>query len=75
MQKKNEGFHYVIDMDDNNRLRNVFWVNARSRAAYEYFGDVITFDTMYLTNRYDMSFAPFVGVNHYGQSILLGVED
>ena len=32
----------------------------------------MTFDTTYLTNRYDMSFAPFVGVNHHGQSILLG---
>ena len=38
----------------------------------EYFGDVITFDTTYLTNPYKMSFAPFVGVNHHGQSILLG---
>jgi hypothetical protein len=25
-----------------------------------------------LTNKYDMPFAPFVGVNHHGQSILLG---
>ncbi|KAG7977425.1 hypothetical protein I3843_05G031100 [Carya illinoinensis] len=35
-------------------------------------GDVVTFDTTYLTNRYGMPFAPFVGVNHHGQSILLG---
>jgi len=33
---------------------------------------VVTFDTTYLTNRYEMPFAPFVGVNHHGQSILLG---
>ncbi|KAH9721372.1 protein FAR1-RELATED SEQUENCE [Citrus sinensis] len=46
--------------------------DSRSRAAYKYFGDVITFDTTYLTNKYDMPFAPFVGVNHHGQSILLG---
>jgi hypothetical protein len=40
---------------------------------YEYFGEVITFDTTYLmTNKYDMPVAPFVGVNHHGQSILLG---
>ncbi|XP_024036849.1 protein FAR1-RELATED SEQUENCE 5-like [Citrus sinensis] len=45
---------------------------SQSRAAYKYFGDVITFDTTYLTNKYDMPFAPFVGVNHHGQSILLG---
>ena len=36
------------------------------------FDDVISFDTTYLTNKYDMSFAPFVGVNHHGQSSLLG---
>ncbi|XP_042974898.1 protein FAR-RED IMPAIRED RESPONSE 1-like [Carya illinoinensis] len=61
-----------MDMDDDGRLRNVFWADARSRATYKYFGNVVTFDTTYLTNRYGMPFAPFVGVNHHGQSILLG---
>jgi hypothetical protein len=41
-------------------------------AAYDFFGDVITLDTTYLTNSYDMPFAHFVGINHHGQSILLG---
>ncbi|XP_042950111.1 protein FAR1-RELATED SEQUENCE 5-like [Carya illinoinensis] len=72
MQYKNDGFFSLMDMDDDGRLRNVFWADARSRAAYKYFGDVVTFDTTYLTNRYGMPFAPFVGVNHHGQSILLG---
>ncbi|XP_042974613.1 protein FAR1-RELATED SEQUENCE 5-like [Carya illinoinensis] len=72
MQYKNDGFFSLMDMDDDRRLRNVFWADARSRAAYKYFGDVVTFDTTYLTNKYGMPFAPFVGVNHHGQSILLG---
>jgi hypothetical protein len=72
MQKQNSQFYYIIDIDDKSRLRNVFWADARCRAAYEYFGDVVTFDTTYLTNKYDMPFAPFVGVNHHGQSVLLG---
>ncbi|XP_045810181.1 protein FAR1-RELATED SEQUENCE 4-like [Trifolium pratense] len=72
MQRKNSHFFYVMDVDDSSHLRNVFWADARCRAAYEYFGEVITFDTTYLTNKYDMPFAPFVGVNHHGQSILLG---
>ncbi|CAJ2665675.1 unnamed protein product [Trifolium pratense] len=72
MQKQNSQFYYLIDIDDDSRLRNVFWADARSRAAYEYFGEVVTFDTTYLTNKYDMPFAPFVGVNHHGQSMLLG---
>ncbi|RYQ89072.1 hypothetical protein Ahy_B09g095911 isoform B [Arachis hypogaea] len=45
---------------------------GRSRAACEYFGDVISFDTTYNTNRYDLVFGSFVGVNHHGQSTLLG---
>ncbi|XP_042979913.1 protein FAR-RED IMPAIRED RESPONSE 1-like [Carya illinoinensis] len=72
MKKMNDGFVSIMDVDDEFRVRNVFWANARSRAAYEVFGDVITFDTTYLTNRYEMPFALFVGVNHHGQSILLG---
>ncbi|XP_039123339.1 protein FAR1-RELATED SEQUENCE 6-like [Dioscorea cayenensis subsp. rotundata] len=59
-------------MDEEGRLRNVFWADARSRSAYEAFGDVISFDTTYLTNKYDMPFATFVGVNHHGQTILFG---
>ncbi|XP_028073113.1 protein FAR1-RELATED SEQUENCE 8-like [Camellia sinensis] len=49
-----------------------FGLDARSRAMYESFGDIVSFDTIYLTNKYDMPFAPFVGVNHHGQYILLG---
>ncbi|KAI8550675.1 hypothetical protein RHMOL_Rhmol06G0126200 [Rhododendron molle] len=40
--------------------------------AYRYFGDVVTFDTTYRTNKYDMPFAPFTGVNHHMQSIQYG---
>ncbi|KAH7685558.1 FHY3/FAR1 family protein [Dioscorea alata] len=72
MQWRNSNFFYLVDMDDEGRLRNVFWADALSRAAYESFGDVVSFDTTYLTNKYDMPFAPFVGVNHHGQTILFG---
>ncbi|KAF5450049.1 hypothetical protein F2P56_030430 [Juglans regia] len=72
MQYKNNGFFVLMDLDDDGRLKNVFWADPRSRVAYQYFGDVVTFDTTYLTNRYRMPFALFVGVNHHGQSILLG---
>ncbi|XP_035540049.1 protein FAR1-RELATED SEQUENCE 5-like [Juglans regia] len=72
MQYKDNGFFTSMDLSDDGRLKKVFWADPRSRAAYQYFGDVVTFDTTYLTNRYGMPFAPFVGVNHHGQSILLG---
>ena len=72
MQGKNSNFYYALDLDDELRVRNVFWVGARSRAAYESFHDVIIFDTTYLTNKYDMPFAPFIGINHHSESIILG---
>ncbi|XP_024035513.1 protein FAR1-RELATED SEQUENCE 5-like [Citrus sinensis] len=72
MQTENDGFYFSIDLDEEGRLKNVFWANPRSRAAYKDFEDVVTFDTTYLTNKYDMPFAPFVRVNYHGQSILLG---
>ncbi|XP_022883491.1 protein FAR1-RELATED SEQUENCE 5-like [Olea europaea var. sylvestris] len=72
MQAQCSRFYFSIDLDEELRLKNVFWVNNRFPQAYKEFGDVVTFDTTYLTNKYDMSFAPFVGVNHHGQSTLLG---
>ncbi|XP_021714778.1 protein FAR1-RELATED SEQUENCE 4-like [Chenopodium quinoa] len=72
MQADNQNFYHCHRLDQYDRLKDVLWVDARSRAAYEYFGDVVCFDAAYLTNRYELPFANFVGVNHHGQSFLLG---
>ncbi|RYR20460.1 hypothetical protein Ahy_B03g065597 [Arachis hypogaea] len=48
------------------------FANARSRAAFDYFRDVVSFDTTYNTNRYNLVLGSFIGVNHHGQSTLLG---
>ncbi|KAK9292591.1 hypothetical protein L1049_020565 [Liquidambar formosana] len=72
MQDKNSSFFYMMDLDEECRVRNLFWADAKSRATYEAFGDVVTVDTTYLTNKYNIPFALFVGVNHHGQSVLLG---
>ncbi|CAM8929756.1 unnamed protein product [Rhodiola kirilowii] len=72
MQKQNANFWYAIDLDEEGRLRNVLWVDVRSRSLYEQFGDVVMLDTAYLTEKYDIPLAAFVGVNHHGQYILLG---
>ena len=72
MQADNSNFFYTMDFAKDGRLKNVFWADARSREAIKEFGDVVTFDTSYLVNKYNMPFAPFVSVNHHEQSILLG---
>ncbi|XP_057438088.1 protein FAR1-RELATED SEQUENCE 6-like [Lotus japonicus] len=72
MQKQDSNFFYTVDIDDFFSVRNVFWADGRSRAAYESFGDVLTVDTAYLFNQYKMPLVTFVGVNHHGQSVLFG---
>ncbi|KAK6148991.1 hypothetical protein DH2020_016516 [Rehmannia glutinosa] len=72
MQLTNPSFFYSMDLNDEGRLRNVFWVDARSRSANVYFGDVILFDNTCLSNKYEIPLVAFVGINHHGQSVLLG---
>ena len=33
MQAENPGFYYAIQLDDDNRMSNIFWADARSRTA------------------------------------------
>ncbi|XP_068666217.1 protein FAR1-RELATED SEQUENCE 4-like isoform X2 [Aristolochia californica] len=72
MQASNLTFFYAMELDEEQCFKNVFWLDAKSRMDYTHFGDVVTFDTTYLRNKYQIPLATFVGVNHHGQSILLG---
>ncbi|KAJ4787968.1 FAR1-related sequence 5 [Rhynchospora pubera] len=75
-QKKKEvdsEFFYAVDADEDGFVRHIFWAEGRSRRAYLEFGDVVTFDTTYNTNKYSMPLAPFIGVNHHRQSIFFGM--
>ncbi|XP_078171448.1 protein FAR1-RELATED SEQUENCE 5-like [Carex rostrata] len=72
-QEADPEFFYSIDADENGIVKNIFWVDGRARRAYQEFGDVVTFDTTYQTNKYSLPFAPFIGVNHHRQSILFGM--
>jgi hypothetical protein len=44
------------------RLFQVFLADTTSKKNYDYFSDVLSFDTTYNTNQYDMKFTPFTGV-------------
>ncbi|XP_042425822.1 protein FAR1-RELATED SEQUENCE 6-like [Zingiber officinale] len=63
MQLRDRNFFHLMDVDDEGRQCNVLWIHPRSKAAYEEFHDVISFDTTYLVNKYKMPFATFVGIN------------
>ncbi|RYR19278.1 hypothetical protein Ahy_B03g064022 [Arachis hypogaea] len=61
MKELNPNFFFDIDMDENHKLRNVFWADARCRAAWEYFSDVVQHVVRV-----------FHKCNHHGMSTLLG---
>ncbi|XP_073049701.1 protein FAR1-RELATED SEQUENCE 6-like [Primulina eburnea] len=64
MQLTNSNFFLLMDLNDAGRLRNVIWVDAKSRAARSYIGDVIYFDNTFLSNKYEVPVTAFVGLNH-----------
>ncbi|KAG8481976.1 hypothetical protein CXB51_026897 [Gossypium anomalum] len=72
LQLTNPNFFYLMDFTDEGCLRNVFWVDSRCRACCGYFGDVIYVDNTCTSNRYETPLVALVGVNHHGQTVLLG---
>ncbi|XP_021863921.1 protein FAR1-RELATED SEQUENCE 4 isoform X2 [Spinacia oleracea] len=72
MQEEDPKFFYAVDMNEEHRLRNVFWVDTKGLTDYSYFSDVVSFDTTYVRNNYKIPLVLFVGSNHHIQPLLLG---
>ncbi|XP_020586290.1 protein FAR1-RELATED SEQUENCE 5-like [Phalaenopsis equestris] len=72
MKECNPSFYYGIQVDEDDKMTNVFWADARSIMDYYYFGDVVCFHMPYKTNVYDKPLALFIGVNHHKQAVIFG---
>ncbi|XP_057719982.1 protein FAR1-RELATED SEQUENCE 4-like [Arachis stenosperma] len=72
MKEKNQNFFFELNLEGDYCIKQAFWADARSMATFDYFRDVVSFDTTYNTNRYNLVLDSFVGVNHHGQWTLLG---
>jgi len=68
----NPAFFYEFMVDKQGRLVRVFWADAICRKNCSVFGDILSVDSTYTTNQYNMKFVPFTGVNHHLQSVFLG---
>ncbi|KAG2396442.1 hypothetical protein LR48_Vigan432s001100 [Vigna angularis] len=73
MQNENPNFFFAVDLNEEQRLRSVFWVDAKARLDYRHFSDVVLLDTTHVKNECRLPFVPFVGVNHHLQFFLLGL--
>ncbi|XP_019161151.1 PREDICTED: protein FAR1-RELATED SEQUENCE 5-like [Ipomoea nil] len=68
-----EAFEFEYDVDDVDQLTRVFWADAVSRKNFALFGDVVLFDATYRSNRYNLVFVPFTGIDNHKRSITFGV--
>ena len=60
---ENPSFHYALQLDVEEQITNIFWADAKMPIDYAHFGDVVTFDTTFGTNKEYMPFSVFVGFN------------
>ncbi|KAG8366683.1 hypothetical protein BUALT_Bualt17G0105000 [Buddleja alternifolia] len=70
---KETSFYWNVQMDDSNKMMNFFFRDYQCMIDCEYFGDVVSVDTTYRTNRYNLICAPFVGINHHKQNVIFGL--
>ncbi|XP_052625593.1 protein FAR1-RELATED SEQUENCE 5-like [Lactuca sativa] len=65
----NYSFEFLRDGD---LLAAMFWVDEREKTFYAEFGEVISFDATFRTNKYKIVFVPFTTVDHHKKSVTVG---
>ncbi|CAI9277696.1 unnamed protein product [Lactuca saligna] len=67
---ENFSFDYRVE---NKQLNALFWADETSKINYKEFGDVVSFDATFRTNRYHMVFVPFTGIDNHKRCVTFGV--
>ncbi|KAI0995607.1 hypothetical protein K3495_g12572 [Podosphaera aphanis] len=71
-QQESPSFVNKLRIDEQSRLTDAFWIDSDANSLYRSFSDNVVFDTTYSVNAYKLPFAPFVGLDNNGLSILFG---
>ncbi|XP_048540274.1 protein FAR-RED IMPAIRED RESPONSE 1-like [Triticum urartu] len=71
-KERDPDFFFEHTVDDEGRLKNIFWCDSQSRRDYVDYGDVTVFDSTYRMTRYGMPFIPFVGLNNHRCTTVFG---
>ena len=69
---ENPSFQYALQLDEEEQIANIFWVDAKILIDYAYFGDVVSFDTTFGTIKESRPFGVFVGFNHFRETVVFG---
>ncbi|XP_057758889.1 protein FAR1-RELATED SEQUENCE 5-like [Arachis stenosperma] len=60
------------NLTEDNMLANMFWADGGSRTDYQFFGDVLAFDSTYKKNKYKRPLVIFSGSNNHKQTTIFG---
>ncbi|XP_057775087.1 protein FAR1-RELATED SEQUENCE 5-like [Salvia miltiorrhiza] len=71
-QELGNGFKFFHDVDEDNKLCRIIWADETSVKNFSLFGDSVSFDATYNTNRYKLIFTPFTGKDNHGKCISFG---
>ncbi|XP_031106255.1 protein FAR1-RELATED SEQUENCE 5-like [Ipomoea triloba] len=63
-------YDYAIDAEE--QLCRLFWTDRVARESYACFGDVMSFDATYNTNKYKLVFVPFTGIDNHKRCVVFG---
>ncbi|XP_022017740.1 protein FAR1-RELATED SEQUENCE 5-like [Helianthus annuus] len=67
-------FSFEYSVDEDKRLTGLFWADGLCKRNFMEFGDVISFDATFKTNKYKMVFVPFTGIDNHCRNVTLGAR-
>ncbi|XP_028054601.1 protein FAR1-RELATED SEQUENCE 5-like [Camellia sinensis] len=69
---KDSSFHFNMQLDVEEQITNIFWVDPKMIIDYSVFGDFVSFDTTYRTHKGYRLLAVFLGFNNYRKNVIFG---
>jgi hypothetical protein len=69
---ENPSFYLAMQLDCDEKITNMFWADAKMLIDYAHFGDVLTFDTTFETNKDCRPLGVFVGFNQFREMVVFG---
>jgi zinc finger SWIM domain-containing protein 3 len=69
---ENLSYQYAMQLDCEEDIANIFWADAKMMLDYAHFGDVVTFDTTFGTNKEYRPFGVFLGLNQFRETTIFG---
>ncbi|XP_074356137.1 protein FAR1-RELATED SEQUENCE 5-like [Apium graveolens] len=69
IQETSESFYFAYEVDFDGHLTKLFWVDAIGQRNFELYGDAVSFDATFDTNKYNMILAPFTGVDKHDKCV------